>query len=159
MTAKESLEARDKILDEYEKNIGLPVYSNDVAEEEMQTYLNMDRKTIESLSGEDCGTIGIRLLQFSFHLQRTQNRELARVAWAKNEIKLSIANELNNYKGYGYEEKSSQAIKGNDHAAKLNQILVFAQQRAERLNFLATGLKNIADMLKSVQINKRQNSE
>lgn len=159
MTAKESLEARDKILDEYEKNLGLPAYSNDIAEEELQAYLNMDRKSIEALSGEDCAIIAVRLNQFSFHMQRAQNRELARVSWAKNEIRITIANELNNYKGYGYEEKSSQAIKQNDHANKLNQIMVFAQQRAERLNFLSNGMRNIADMLKSVQYNKRQTNE
>jgi hypothetical protein len=157
-TAKEQLEQRDKILDEYEGKIGLPPHQSPGETEELEKYLTMDRKSVEALSSDECGIISYRLGQFAYHIQKSQNRELARVSWAKNEISLAIANELNNYKGYGYQEKSFQAIKDSVHATKLNQIMIFAEQRSVRLNFVATGLKNLADLIKSIQYNKRQNN-
>jgi len=154
-TPKELLEQRDQILDDYEKGIGLPIYNNPVPTEELEKYLSMNRDIIERLSADECAIIAIRLLQFGVHIQRAQNREISRVSWAKNELKMTIANEVNNYEGYGYEQKSAQAIKGNSHASKVNQIAIYAQQRVDRLNFVSNGLKNLADMLRSIQFNKR----
>ena len=57
--------------------------------------------------------------------------------WAESEIKIVIADEINNYKGYGYIEKSSQAIKHNDKANQLNKIVTFAKQRMDRLTYLS----------------------
>src|SRR4029079_19202706 len=126
MTTKEALEQRDAILDEYEKGVGLPTYHAPGDETELQFYLSLDRKALENMDTQECGVIEYRLALFAFHMQRAQNRETDRVTWAKNELRMTIASELNNYKGYGYEEKSSQAIKGNDHAHKLNNSLIYA---------------------------------
>ena len=116
----------------------------------------MDRTSIEAISSEECAIISTRLVQFAFHVQRAQNRELARVTWAKNEAKMSVADELNNYQGYSYEERFSKALKNNDYARDVNNIMVYAQQRADRLNFVANGLKNLSETFKSIQFNKRQ---
>lgn len=151
-TAKEELQYWDTILDEYENSIGLPVYAaQSLPEQELNTYLTMDRQSIEKLSPEDCAQISYRLSQFSFHLQRTLNREIARYSWADDSIKDTIADELNNYKGYGYIEKSLQAIKHNDKANALNNIRKYAKQRMDRLSYLANNLKNLSDILLSVQ--------
>ena len=40
-----------------------------------------------------------------------------------------LKDEINNYKGYGYVEKSLQAIKHNERATKLNQIKNAKNQR------------------------------
>ncbi|NDC95158.1 hypothetical protein EB077_07625, partial [bacterium] len=95
-----------------------------------------------------------RLAQFSFHTQRTINRELARYNWAEESIKEVIADEINNYKGYGYIEKSIQAIKHNDKANSLNNIKKYAKQRSDRLSYLANSLKNLSDIILSVQKTK-----
>ena len=158
MTAKDAMEQRDEMLNEYEKGIQMPAHEAPGTNEELEKYLTMDRTVLESIASEECSIIEYRLGQFAFYLQRAQNRELARVTWAKNELRLSIAKELNDYKGYGYEALSSQAIKGNEHATKVNQILVYAQQRADRLNFLSNGLRNLGDILKSMSYNRRQSS-
>ena len=87
-TAKEQVQSWDKILDEYEQSIGLPKYSPTLLpEEELNTYLTMDRNALEKLGPEDCAQISYRLGQYSFHLQRTVNRELARLNWAEEKIK------------------------------------------------------------------------
>ena len=48
----------------------------------------------------------------------------------------------NNYKGYGYVEKSMQAIKHNEKANKLNRIKKYAKQRVDRLCYLSNSIKN-----------------
>lgn len=154
-TAKEELQYWDTILDEYEKSISLPSYNaNNLAESELNEYLSMNRDSIEKLSPEDCAQIAYRLCQFSFHIQRTINREIARHNWSDETIKETIADEINNYKGYGYIEKSLQAIKHNDKAQSLNNIKKYAKQRIDRLSYLANCVKNLSDIILSVQKTK-----
>ena len=155
-TTKEQVEHWDKILDEYESSIGLGQY-NDVhnfTEGELNNYFTMSRDMIEKLSPEDCAQISYRLAQYAFFLQRTLNREIARHNWAEESIKETIADEINNYKGYGFLEKSLQAIKHNDKASSLNKIKKYAQQRMDRLSYLANSVKNLSDILLSVQRTK-----
>jgi hypothetical protein len=157
-TAKEEIKYWDDILDEYEQSIGLSLYKNDaLPEDELNNYLTMTRDALEKLNPEDCAQISYRLGQFSFHIQRTLNRELARYNWADEQIKETVADEINNYKGYGYAEKAGQAIKHNDRAQSLNNIKKFAKQRSDRLSYLANGLKNLSDILLSIQRNKVKN--
>lgn len=154
-TAKEEIKYWDEILDQYEQSIGLPIYKDDsLSSEELNTYLSMNRDAIEKLTPEDCAQIAYRLAQYSFHIQRTVNRESARHNWAEELTKETIADELNNYKGYGYIEKSTQAIKHNDKAQSLNKIKIYAKQRIDRLSYLANGVKNLSDIILSVQKTK-----
>jgi hypothetical protein len=155
--SKEEVKYWDTILDEYEQSIGLNLYKNDILpEQELNQYLTMNRDVLEKLSPEDCAQIAYRLGQFSFHLQRTVNRELARYNWAEEVMKETIADEINNYKGYGYIEKSMQAIKHNDKAQALNKIKNYAKQRSDRLSYLAGNVKNLSDILLSIQRTKVQ---
>ena len=155
MNTKEQVNEWDRVLDEYENNIGLSTYKIDAfSETELNTYLHMSRDEIEKLTPEDCAQISYRLAQFAFHVQRTINRETARLNWADESIKETIADEINTYKGYGYIEKSLQAIKHNDKASALNKIKKYAKQRSDRLQYLATNIKNLSDIMLSVQKTK-----
>jgi hypothetical protein len=154
-SSKEELQHWDKILDEYENTIGLSEYSQNVINnEEINKYTSMTRDEIEKLSPEDCAQISYRLSQFAFYLQRSLNRELARYNWAEENIKEVIADEINNYKGYGYIEKSLQAIKHNEKASGLNSIKKYAKQRSDRLQYLANSIKNLSDVMLSIQKTK-----
>lgn len=154
-SSSEQINYWDNILDEYENGLGLPKYNASVfSESELNDYLIMDRNAIEKLSPEDCAQISYRLGQFAFHIQRTANREQARLNWAEESIKEVIADEINNYKGYGYIEKSTQAIKHNDKANALNKIKKYAKQRSDRLMYLASSVKNLSDILLSIQKTK-----
>lgn len=153
------VEKWDKILDEYEKSIGMPPFMSPGEETELQGYLTMNRDHLEKLDEEDCKIVAFRLGQFSFHIQRAQNREIARVSWAKSTIKTNLAHAVSNYKAYSYEERLYQATKDDDAAKKLNQIAIYAQQRSDRLNFLATGVKNLSDIMKSIYFNKRRDND
>ncbi|NBW09730.1 MAG: hypothetical protein EBR82_17075 [Caulobacteraceae bacterium] len=156
MNTKEQVEEWDRVLDEYEQSIGLGKYSDihNFTDEELNNYLGMSRDVIEKLTPEDCCQISLRLAQYAFFLQRTLNREIARHNWAEESIKETIADDINNYKGYGYVEKSNQAIKHNDKANALNRIKKYAKQRMDRLSYLSNGIKNLSDILLSVQKTK-----
>jgi len=117
----------------------------------------MSRDVIERLTPEDCPQMSYRLGQMYFHIQRTLNREIARHNWAEDTAKMVIAEELNNYKGYGYIEKFYQAVKNNDRASSLYKIQKYAKQRMDRLSYLSNSLKNLSDILLAVQRNKVNN--
>lgn len=154
-TSKEEVAEWDRVLDEYEGSIGLSKYvAEALPETELNEYLTMPRDALEKLTVDDCGQIAYRLAQFAFHLQRTINRENARINWAEDTIKEVIADDINNYKGYGYIEKSAQAIKHNDKANTLNKIKKYAKQRSDRLTYLSSAVKNLSDILISVQKSK-----
>lgn len=153
--SKEEVAEWDRILDEYEKSVGLPQYNpQSLPENELNEYLTMSRDVLERTTTEDCGQISYRLAQFAFHVQRTLNRELARYNWAEETIKEVIADDINNYKGYGYIEKSAQAIKHNQKANQLQKIKKYAKQRSDRLTYLASSIKNLSDILISIQRSK-----
>jgi hypothetical protein len=94
------------------------------------------------------------LAQFAFHVQRSLNREIARYNWSDESIKEAIADDINNYKGYGYVEKAFQAIKHNDKANSLNSIKKYAKQRMDRLSYIANSIKNLSDIILAVQKTK-----
>lgn len=157
-TAKEDVAYWDSLLDEYEIKLGLPKYKYDsLPEKELEEYLTMDRSVLEKLTGDDCAQISYRLSQFAFHVQRSLNREHARHDWSEEQIKETIADEINNYKGYGYVEKAGQAIKHNEKAQALQNIKKFAKQRVNRLSYLASNIKNLSDILLSIQKQKGAN--
>lgn len=155
MNTKDQVNEWDKVLDDYEKDIGLSNYNqNSIPEQELKLYLEMNRNEIEKLTPDDCIQISLRLGQFAFHVQRSLNREISRMNWADDTIKEVIADEINNYKGYGYIEKSLQAIKHNEKASALNKIRKYAKQRSDRLQYLANGIKNLSDIMLSVSKTK-----
>ena len=96
--------------------------------------------------------------QFSFHIQRSINR-VSKMWWAEENIKEVIADELNTYKGYGYIEKSTQAIKHNDSANSLNKIKKYAKMRADRLQYIANSIKNLSDILLNIQRSKLKHEQ
>jgi uncharacterized protein YdhG (YjbR/CyaY superfamily) len=153
---KSQVEQWDSVLDEYESSIGLGKYKDFISfsDSELNSYLSMTRDEVEKLTPEDCAQISYRLAQYSFFLQRTINREIARHNWAESTIKETIADSINDYKGYGYLEKSLQAIKHNDKAQALNKIQKYAKQRMDRLSYLANGVKNLSDIMLAIQRTK-----
>ena len=156
MNTKEQVSEWDRVLDEYEKSIGISTYEthNKFTEDELNSYFTMNRDAIEKLTPEDCAQIAMRLSQYALFVQRTLNREIARHNWAEESIKETIADENNNYKGYGYVEKSLQAIKHNDKASSLNKIKKYAKQRMDRMSYIANNIKNLSDILLAVQKTK-----
>jgi hypothetical protein len=110
----------------------------------------MTRDQLEKLSPEQCAEIATIIAQAAFHLQRAYNRELSHVTWAKELLQLGVAGKTTGYSGSFYQQEA-QAIKGDDYLIKVNRIKSFAQQRVDRLAFLATTLNKVGDKLENLQ--------
>lgn len=149
-TAKERLEQLDTVLDEYESKLGLGQYSPDFHDESVKRYMSMPRQQMEKLTIDECAEAALLLGGFSFYLQRSYNREVARVNWATANLKKMIAGREGQYSG-SWDSQYFQAIKGDDYASKLDAIKVYAQQRADRLTYLSSSLKNLSDLFVNLQ--------
>lgn len=147
----------DAILDEYEQKIGLPKYDeNHPGNSEIKSYLSFTRQQIENLSPQDAGSISYMLSQYALFLQRAINRENSRIKWAESVIKEIISDRLDSYSGYGYAEKFGKAVKDNEYALKLSQIQRGAQQRADRLNFVANSINSLSNILLNIMRLKKE---
>jgi hypothetical protein len=147
-TVEDRMKVVETTLDEYEKNIGLPPPVAPGPDEELQKYFTMDRTILESLSMEDSIEIALRLAQFAAYVQRIQNREKSRISWAKKTLNEVIGTEMANYDRFiKYEVKVALITKDNSFASKLNDIIAYAQQRIDRLDYMSNNIKFISEIL------------
>ena len=95
--ASERLDALDSVLDEYEKSLGLHKYAEDFHDNSVKSYMGMGRTEMEKLTLEECAEAALILGSFSFHLQRSYNRESARVNWAQSSLKETVSGRETQY--------------------------------------------------------------
>tara|TARA_R110000824_G_scaffold128568_4_gene289527 strand:- start:38881 stop:39369 length:489 start_codon:yes stop_codon:yes gene_type:complete len=155
-SAKERLALVDKVLDEYEEGLGLSLYATDFHDSSAQHYMGMSRQQMEKITVEECAEAALLLGGLSFHLQRSFNREVARVNWATSSIKTLISGRESQYSG-SWDSQYNQAVKEDTYTTKLNQIKIYAQQRADRLTYLANSVKNLSDLFVNLQRAKINN--
>ena len=149
-SAKERLALVDQVLDKYEEGAGLPLYVTDLHDSSAQHYMGMSRQQMEKITVEECAEAALLLGGLSFHLQRSFNREVARVNWATSSIKTLISGRESQYSG-SWDSQYNQAVKEDTYTTKLNQIKIYAQQRADRLTYLANSVKNLSDLFVNLQ--------
>jgi|TARA_Y100001938_G_C7912728_1_gene340441 hypothetical protein len=148
--ATERLGQVDAVLDEYEIGLGLESYKGDFHDQSVKKYMGMPRQQMEKLTVEECAEAALLLGGFSFYLQRSYNREIARVGWASSSLKKIMSGKEAQYKG-SWDSQYYQAVKENTYASKLESIRVYAQQRADRLTYLASSVKNLSDLYINLQ--------
>ncbi len=149
-TPIERLEELDSVLDEYEKGIGLSGYQDSVVDDDVRKYLGLNREQMERLDVEDCAQAAVLLGSFSFHLQRSYNRENTRISWADGVLKKTAYSSEGRYSG-SWDSQFYQAINDNTYTKKVLEIKNYAQQRADRIHFLATSVKNMSDLYVNLQ--------
>jgi hypothetical protein len=150
ITAKTQMLQVEKILDEYEKGLGLPEFNESHEDDTVKSYLTMQRSQLEKLTPEDCAEIAIIMDSFAFYLQQALNRETARVGWASSRLKEMMAGRESQYTG-SWDSQFHQAVKGNDFARGLLQIQRYAQQRVDRITYLATSIKSRSGLFMNLQ--------
>jgi hypothetical protein len=148
--AKQQLEKLDSILDEYECSLGISMFSDQPDEESAKKYLRLSRNQIEKLTPDECAEAALLLASLSFHLQRAYNREVARVNWSSQVLKSTVAGREQSYKG-SWESQFNQAVSDDGYTRKVLAIKRYAQQRADRLTYLASSVKNMADVFINLQ--------
>ena len=75
---------------------------------------------------------------------------MARINWADKTLKTCIAGREQSYKG-SWESQFNQAVKEDTYTSKISDIKRYAQQRADRTNYLSSSIKNISDIFLNVQ--------
>lgn len=140
----------DKVLDTYEQSIGLPQFPENYENDDVKQYLSMTHSQMSKMMPEDVAQASVILGCFAYHLQRCHNREMATVGWASSKLKKMISGREGQYKG-SWDSQFQQAINNDTYASKLNDIKNYAQQRADRITFLANSVRNICNDLKGLQ--------
>ena len=151
--ARERLAKLDSVLDEYESSIGLPKFTDNFHDDSAKKYLQLTRDQIEKLTPAQCSEAALLLSGLAFHLQRSYNREIARINWADKILKSTIAGKEQSYRG-SWDSQFNQAVKEDGYATKIADIKRYAQQRADRLTYLSSSIKHMSDIFLSVQRSK-----
>ena len=146
MNMADRMKAREALLEQYERSIGLLDNTPPGNENELKDYLSMTRNQVESLDASTAIGISVRLSQFAFYFQRAINRERANKIWAENELNLIVAKESLQYDKFT-PNKAHLICSDNTAAAELNKICVYANQRIQRLEEISSGLKSLGYVL------------
>lgn len=123
--------------------------------DEFKQYFNMGLEYLEKLSFKDCSQIGYRLTQFALYIQRISNKEKATKKMLEYKINTIIAPKSHQYSG-NWTLQRANAINDNDAAKLLNRELVVIEQKIERIDGIATSVKNLADQLRNMQFAKKR---
>jgi len=150
MTPRDRLDKLDEVLNEYEKGLGLPAFIEGQEDTEVQRYLSLGPRDREKLTLEDCAEAALVLGNYAFYLQRALNRENARINWATAVLKEFISGRESQYTG-SWESQFFQATKEDGYASGVLRIQRYAQQRADRITYLSTSIKNLSDLFVNLQ--------
>ncbi len=149
----------DAALDEFEQKIGLPKYEPTYKNaDKLKEYLEYDMDTLERLTPEQCKEIATIYRGFAFHIQRAKNRERGRITWADGQLQKLVTPKLNQYRNCGgsFSHIFDAAALGDDYTSKIMAIKSYAQQRVDRLDFLANSINNKADDIKELARSKEK---
>lgn len=157
MSESNSLEARleqvNKLIESYEKKIGIPEYS---AESNIDKYINLSESELHAMTPEECGYAAYTLTSFSYHVQKMYNKENSIAKWAEYQIPIVISGKTQQYNAASYEERKMLCIKENTAASSFYKLMNYSRHRAERLAFLSQKIQNISDRLIDIQSMKRR---
>ena len=148
----ERLAELDRILDEYESRLGIPVLTGeDAVTVEARRILSIAPQNLRKMSALDTAEAAFVMGQYAHRLQQAINREQARVTWATQSILKIIGNKVKDYRGVSFEERRLQAVRDNDSAIRLEEIRVKAQLRIDRVSFLSGKANDLAKTLLSLK--------
>tara|TARA_R100000808_G_scaffold5713_1_gene17200 strand:+ start:32004 stop:32504 length:501 start_codon:yes stop_codon:yes gene_type:complete len=153
-TAKENLAHFEKLIDSYLTKQGI---HNIQYNEEALKILNMKTFELKALTSIECGELSFALSQYALYVQQQLNEQTTRVNWAKSKIRSMVAKNSGSFDRYTkYEEKEGFVVQNNEYAAKLNDILCYAQAVLDRLSYMAGRIQSLSATLTELQRSKRR---
>ena len=148
-TLKTKLEELDASLYQLDASLGLDCEETCL---DISGYLTMSRGEIESLTPEVASRIAHEIHLSIFHLQKTINRNTARLKWCERTLNVVFGELARGYRDvFGWEEKKVTIIADNVYAKKLSDRIIIYQSRVDSLYNLTGSLKGIADSCKNIQ--------
>lgn len=148
VTLEEKVQRINELLDSYEEQLGLPKF--DKYGQDIKKYLDMSHSELQALTPMLCAEISVILTQYAFYIQRAINRETAILNWAKKNLTYSVAPKAKQYKG-SFAQQEAQAVMDDEFCKKLITLISKAEQRTDRLQFLANNIKAISEQLNRLQ--------
>ena len=85
--------------------------------------------------------------------KRCFNRENSRVDWASSVLKQIVSGKEQQFRG-SWESQFSQAVSNDDYASGILKLKNYAQQRANRITYLASSCKHMSELYKNLQLAK-----
>ena len=150
------LQMRQKELDDFETKTGIPCSIPIEVENEAKSLLEISPSALSQMNAEKCGEAAFLLFQFAFYLQKAVNKENSTIQWCEENLKLIVAKTVDQYTGYGYQERATKAILHNEAALKIDILRVEAGLRKNRICFLEDKVKLMGNALLTIQATKRE---
>jgi hypothetical protein len=158
---QESLVIEDKLkiindfITNYYNSVGL---QNVKQNTEIEQYLSTSQNEMRKMTGEECLEAATMLAQEALHIQLEINRQKAILYRCTKYLNFIVAQNIDNcgsnYTPYEY--RKYIAIRNNDVASQLSEMVNMINTKVEGLNFAANHLVNISDRFK--ELGNRRNS-
>ncbi len=150
---EDKLKQINEYLDKYEANLGIPQvkFHNDA-----EQYFNMSQIVLVKLTAEECDEAAIVLSQYSFHLQRAYNKELAVFNWLEEILNLAVNKQLSQYTAPSAAERKLCVINGDDYANKLNRLRLYVKLRIDKISYLSNKVEHLANTFKDMKQTRRR---
>ena len=153
-TIDERYQQLQLLLKNYPSKIGLGVLQpiNDT-----ERYLTMSEQERRRMTAEECGNAAITLNQAATYIQLETNKMQAEIRWCDRYIDWLIASKITEAgsKYTPFEYRRILAIRNNDVATKLQQIMANIQLRIDSLSYIPTQLRATAASYSDLQQTKR----
>lgn len=143
--------ALDAVLDRYEKSLGL---RDNVTVNEADKYLNLSVEEIRRMDSDECGEAYYILQRYGMFLQREHNKEKSHVKWAERTLNNAVVTEIDQFQGKSYstfEERKLKTIKSSGYLVKLDKLLLLAELRVQKLDFLSSSVHRIAQAILEIR--------
>lgn len=156
MQIEEELAQINDVLDNYEKINGIPQCMPPGTERELAKYISMGIDELDSYTQEGCAEISYFLSQYSLYIQRLTNKETANLVWIDKKLIEYTCDKLKDYDQYmKHDYKIGSIARENTVVEQFIKLRCRTQQIIERLAFVASSIKHMSDMMKSLQMSKR----
>lgn len=118
--------------------------------EEVNLILNLTRKDLFNRSSEELAVDAIQLAQYSASIHNEKNKCEAVKVWAEANLKSIIGRELENYTGYGYQEKSVKISRNDEQAHAFFKLIATMESKIasiaeidKKIDFIVSSIKNL----------------
>ena len=143
-----------RLLDEYSIKLGLGRLQ---ATNEVEKYLNLSQADIRRLTPEECGEAAYLLNRAALYVQNEINKAQADINWCQTYIDFLIAKSIESVGGQymPHDCKKTLAIRQNDVAMKLQEIITSAKLRLDAMSFIPNHLRALAGTFEKIQYDRR----